>query len=53
MKIFVLVLKLINFRLKGYKYIEFWVSDNIPASDFCDFIIKDKETICLLNFINN
>lgn len=44
-----------KFRLKGYKIIDFWVGDNFPPSDFCNFIVINcdyDKSITLRNWYN-
>lgn len=55
MKITSLVFKLIKFRLKGFKFIDFWIDYNLPPNDYCDFIINNSnfnKYITLKNWIN-
>lgn len=53
MKISILILKLFKFWLKGFRLIDFYVDDEIPPVDYCDFIISDcnfDKSITLVNF---
>lgn len=53
MKISILILKLFKFWLKGFRLIDFYVDDEIPPVDYCDFIIGDcnfDKSITLVNF---
>lgn len=49
MKISKLIFDLIKFRIKGIKYVNFWVSYDCPPSDYYNFLISDK-TITLKNW---
>lgn len=41
LKISNLIIELFKFRLKGFILVDFWVGDNLPPSDFCNFVISD------------
>ena len=41
MKISRLILDLLKYRLKGYKMVDFWVGEDYPPSDVCNFIERD------------
>lgn len=43
------IIQLIKFKLKGIKYVDFYVSYDIPPVDFCSFYISDK-TLTIRNF---
>jgi len=51
MKLSVFILKLILFRLKGIKYVNFFVSFGIPPADIPSFYVSDK-TLTIQNFSN-
>lgn len=38
MKISNLIFDLIKYRLKGYKFLDFWIGYNYPPSDYCNFV---------------
>ncbi len=50
MKLSKFIIKLIKFRLKGIKFVNFYVSFDIPPTDFCSFFVSDR-TLTVQNFI--
>lgn len=43
------IFDLIILRLKGIKYVDFWISYDIPPNDCYYFIISDKK-VCIKNW---
>lgn len=43
------ILKLVKFRLRGIKYVNFYVSYDIPPIDYPSFFVSDK-TLTVQNF---
>lgn len=49
MKLNSFILELIKFRLRGIKYVDFYVSFDIPPIDYPSFFVSDK-TLTIQNF---
>lgn len=46
-----LIFDLVKFRIKGIKYVNFWISYDFPPNDYYSFLISNK-TITLRNWTN-
>ncbi len=44
------IIKLIKFRLKGIKFVNFYVSFEIPPVEVCSFFVSDR-TLTVQNFV--